>query len=439
MNTHTSGAASLSEGQRLLTERRGPFSNWIRRHPKATSWALVFLHMAIQGSSIFVFVTTYDYENRSIVTFSALLCAMVSGSLIYATTIYYRYWHSLTVYLIALAVETALTIWGGWELNLSIVGMAAWVLLYSVASQVTYRTALWVYAVSTVVYGLQDLWVTFARGDAIPPMTTPDIEPTSEWAAWLSGLVFAALWNLTIMVLGRSARRSRIFEREIVKYFEQTQALAATEERNRIAREMHDVVAHSLTVMITLADGARFVAKKNPEQAGAVLKELSSIGRNALADMRRTLGVLREDDDAVPYAPAEGAAENAIDNLRELAESFASTGMRVSFEHEGQQIPSDNNLRLSLYRILQESLTNALRYGQDARSIAVKVRVDLPDIWLWVVNDGAPVQKLMPSVGTGKGLTGMRERAAFHGGSVQAGPVEGGGWFVKAHVKAKDN
>ena len=180
------------------------------------------------------------------------------------------------------------------------------------------------------------------------------------------------------------------------------------------------------------------MGQKNPERAGEVLQELSSTGRNALADMRRTLGVLREDTSGAQLTPAEGVSEDAVENLRALAESFSSTGLNVEFIHAGAAVPEDNNLRLSLYRIVQESLTNALRYGQDAQNISVRLSVSLPDIFITVINDGSTLSgstSLPPSIGTGKGITGMRERAAFYNGTVNVGPNDVGGWTVRAHLK----
>ena len=137
--------------------------------------------------------------------------------------------------------------------------------------------------------------------------------------------------------------------------------LGSVTERNRIAREMHDVVAHSLTVMVTLSDGAAVVVHKDPERAAGVLAELSRTGRTALADMRRVLGVLR-DDAAAGHAPREPLAAGG--NLAKLLEGFRTAGLPVHYTHTGPSLPGDAAFQLTVYRIVQESLTNVLRYGR---------------------------------------------------------------------------
>lgn len=434
------GAASFAEERRLVAGRRGPVRTWFNQRPQMVTWLLIVVHCIfhplISVVAVSSVVSTESHDGMWLP-----IALMVSVTLVGAAAIYFRYWRPVYLYVILQLLETLaeslvyLKVLGLTIDDVPGFGISVMVLFYVVASSVSPRTAFALYGITVFVYALRGMPVLFPRAQDIL-MLDPNLTTGDRYIMYISTWLISALAFLTLLVLGRSARRSRIFEREILSHFAQTQELAATEERSRIAREMHDVIAHSLTVMITLADGARFVAKKNPEQAGEVLKELSSTGRNALADMRRTLGVLRGDE-RVSYTPAEGAAEDSIDNLRELTESFQSTGLSVSFTHRGEHIPADNNLRLSLYRILQESLTNSLRYGQGARNIKVTVAVDLPDIRLTVINDGALVCELpASSVGSGKGITGMRERASFHGGTIEAGALPDGGWRVEAHLKS---
>ena len=153
--------------------------------------------------------------------------------------------------------------------------------------------------------------------------------------------------------------------------------LASVTERNRIAREMHDIVAHSLTVMIALSDGAAVVVKRNPDAGGGGPGELSRTGRTALADMRRVLGVLR--DDAGPaQAPREPLA--AGDSLGKLLEGFRAAGLPLHYTLTGPSLPDDAAFRLTVYRIVQESLTNVLRYGRPWAG------------WMWpLIRDGATV------------------------------------------------
>ena len=155
--------------------------------------------------------------------------------------------------------------------------------------------------------------------------------------------------------------------------------------------------------------------------------------------MRRTLGVLRNPDgQELNLLPAEGRSADARENLEDLVSSFAATGLPVTFDYEGEELPADNNLRLSVYRIVQESLTNALRYAKDASLVRVSVRVHLPHIEVSVIDNGSTAPEGIPTpsnnLGSGKGLAGIRERAAFYEGSVDAGRNDLGGWTTRVHL-----
>jgi signal transduction histidine kinase len=200
------------------------------------------------------------------------------------------------------------------------------------------------------------------------------------------------------------------------------------QERNRIAREMHDVVAHSLTVMIALSDGAARALDRDPEKARAVLGELSRTGRAALADMRRVLGVLRADGGAVGREPTPAG-------LQALVDGFRAAGLPVVLTQEGESLPDDAAFQLAVFRIVQESLTNVLRYARGVGRVDVLVARDGGHVRVRVENDGgAAPDGTQPDVGTGGGLAGMRERAAIFGGSLSAGPRPGGGWCVEAQL-----
>ncbi len=328
----------------------------------------------------------------------------------------------------------------GTESSFSLAGFVPWIFLYTVAAELSLRLTIFgflaVSAANMVLMGFLYLSEPIPTGDGSTISLQENPLPLLTLLGFSVGMGVAI--NLVVVMFGRFTHKNNEFDREIVERFDQTQVLAATEERTRIAREMHDVVAHSLTVMITLADGARIVGKKNPERAEEVLQELSHTGRTALADMRRTLGVLREPHaQNAPLLPAEGTSMDARENLQELVDSFEATGMPVVLEYHGEVIPADNNLRLSLYRIVQESLTNALRYGRNVSEVRVKVEVMLPDVWITVINDGTAAledSSGIGSLGSGKGLTGIRERAAFYNGSVIAGPNDMGGWTLRAHL-----
>jgi signal transduction histidine kinase len=205
---------------------------------------------------------------------------------------------------------------------------------------------------------------------------------------------------------------------------------------------MHDVVAHSLTVMISLSDGAAVVVRKDPARAAEVLGELSRTGRTALADMRRVLGVLR-DDSAPGQAPREPLAGG--DSLGKLLEGFRTAGLPLHLTHTGPSLPDDAAFQLTVYRIVQESLTNVLRYGRSLGRVDVAIARNGPTVTIDVVDDGkgtvdsggsaaAPAaRQSRGSVGTGRGLSGMQERARIYAGTVEAGPIaDHHGWRVHA-------
>jgi signal transduction histidine kinase len=203
----------------------------------------------------------------------------------------------------------------------------------------------------------------------------------------------------------------------------QTQ-LARAAERSRIAREMHDVVAHSLSVMITLADGAAVALDRSPDRSRVALVELSATGRAALGDMRRVLGALADD------APLEPTGEGQ--DLVSLVARFRTAGLPVHAEGLLLELPTDTGLRLALYRVIQESLTNVLRHAPGTARVDVELRHH-PDRWEATIVDQGGVMPAAESDGAGIGLVGMRERVELFGGSVEAGP-SGQGWRVHVTI-----
>lgn len=236
------------------------------------------------------------------------------------------------------------------------------------------------------------------------------------------------LSNSVAAGIGSSVRRGRDHEAELQQWAVRNEQLASVAERNRIAREMHDVVAHSLTVMVALSDGAAVVVKRDPQKAGEVLGQLSQTGRTALADMRRVLGVLR--DDAGPDGLRTPQPDHT--DLGALIEGFRQAGLPLVVTHSGPLLPADPALALTVYRIVQESLTNVLRYGTAVSRVQVFVDYD-PDagvVKVRISDDGHGTMD--GSMGTGQGIVGMRERAGIYAGTVDAGPVAHGGWVVQA-------
>jgi signal transduction histidine kinase len=213
---------------------------------------------------------------------------------------------------------------------------------------------------------------------------------------------------------------------------EQQALIATTAERTRIAREMHDVIAHSLAVMISLADGAKAKLYSDPERAGTAIQNVAEIGRQALGDTRRLLGVLRDDDAADQLAPQPG-----LDQVDKLLEQVRATGLAASLAIRGDPRSLPPGAELSVYRIVQEATTNALKHATRATAVKVTLAYEHNMLTVLVENDGgppsAPVSGHRPAPLSGHGLAGMRERAAVYGGTVLAGPSSEG-WLVEARI-----
>jgi signal transduction histidine kinase len=196
--------------------------------------------------------------------------------------------------------------------------------------------------------------------------------------------------------------------------------------------------------MVSLSDGAAVVVKKDPARAAGVLAELSRTGRTALADMRRVLGVLREDA-ATGHAPREPLVDGG--SLAKLLEGFRTAGLPLHYTHTGPSLPSDAAFQLTVYRIVQESLTNVLRYGRALSRVDVSIVRNGSRVTIEVLDDGRGTvdsgstgtgaqakPESLDTFGTGHGIAGMRERARIYAGTVYAGRTGERGWRVHAEL-----
>ncbi|BCJ56680.1 sensor histidine kinase [Micromonospora endophytica] len=279
---------------------------------------------------------------------------------------------------------------------------------------------------------------------------------TSGQVAWYFtaiyyGLVTGAVWLVALNVRTRRLyvltleERAATLERE-----REAEARAAVaEERTRIARELHDVVAHGMAVMIVQADGARFMIDKSPETARVAVKVVADTGRQALEDMRRLVGVLRE-----PSPPESGAAASAADpadlpgqpaaepvhrrpavtELPALLDRFRDAGLRVGYTVTGEMAPLPAALELTVYRLMQEALTNTLKHAGVGAAVHATLTHDADAVELRVIDDGRGGGPVTPAPSGGHGLIGMRERVSVYAGSLTAGPHLAGGWQVHARL-----
>jgi signal transduction histidine kinase len=246
--------------------------------------------------------------------------------------------------------------------------------------------------------------------------------------ASLSGLVVASLAT-GLYVRARRAYVASLVERAARLEVERDQQalLAAAAERARIAREMHDVMAHSLAVLISLANGATAKLGREPEQSREALESISELGRQALADTRRLLSVLTTEEDPAVRGPHPG-----IDDIGDLTDRAASTGLAARLAVRGDPVPVGSGLALTAYRIVQEAITNAVKHAKGATAITVELTWTPDLLHIAVTDDGQAGTR--PTSLTGFGLAGMRERASLYGGSAIAGPGPAGGWTVDASI-----
>ena len=241
--------------------------------------------------------------------------------------------------------------------------------------------------------------------------------------AWPVLVVSAIAWVLG-RALGARAQRAADLE-ERAERLERTHAEAVAGERATIARELHDVIAHSVSVMTVQAGAARVLLDEDrPERARESLLAVEETGRQALGEMRRLLGILRGDDHDTRLAPQPGIAE-----IEGLAEQVRAAGLPVEVVVEGEPRPLPPGADLAAYRVVQEALTNALKHAGAARA-EVSIRYGRTALDLAVTNDG----RVRRNGRVGHGLVGMRERVALYGGDFEAGPREAGGYAVRASL-----
>lgn len=243
-----------------------------------------------------------------------------------------------------------------------------------------------------------------------------------SWGDSLFGVSFASLVLVTAWTLGFATRERR---RHAVESATRQAERAVTDERLRIARELHDIVAHTMSVIAVKAGIGNHVADERPEEAREALRVIEATSRGSLAEMRHLLGVLRSEVDSPERLPAPGPA-----GIPALVERARSAGASVSLSLDDTNgLPE--GIGLSVYRIVQEALTNVVRHAAPDRceaTVSVSVSMSTEAVRIEVVNDGPRVE-----TGTGgHGLIGMRERVAVYGGTFAAGPRAEGGWRVSA-------
>ncbi|WP_410670301.1 sensor histidine kinase [Amycolatopsis sp. cmx-4-68] len=387
--------ASIDPGLRSAWPGFEPLRAWARQHPLAADLLLAF---SLVGLALTVGAESPGTDRRTLPVAVVLLVAALA----------FRRRFPLAV----LSVTTALAVAQG-----------------LLGPQFPPTTVAVLIAVYTVAASRERHRVAAAVVSAVA-LTVAGIGGSTGWAMVAAGLVFAtalvtAAFALGVTVRTRRAYLASLHDRAVRAERERDQEsqIAAARERARIAREMHDIIAHNLSVMIALADGAAFAARTDSAQAEAAAKHVSATGRQALDEMHRLLSVLRGTGDDSPRAPQPGIAA-----LDDLVEQVRATGLATSWTVTGRRFPLPPTVELAIYRVAQEALTNVLKHAVAPASVTVHLTYADPVATLEVLDDGQPAA--VPVTGGGHGLDGMRERASVAGGDVEAGPRPGGGWRV---------
>jgi len=240
-------------------------------------------------------------------------------------------------------------------------------------------------------------------------------------------VVLVPAWLVGDIVRSRRAEardRTEVEARRLREAEDRLRA-AAIEERRHMARELHDVVAHGVSVMLIQAGAARQVLDSSPDKSREALLNVEAAGREAMAELRRLLGVLNDDGEAAGLLPQPGVGQ-----LGELLERVREAGLPAELTIEGPQRPLPASLDVTVYRIVQEALTNALRYATRARTL-IRLSFEPDQLRVEVLDDG-PAAPPGAGDGAGRGLTGLSQRASQVGGRLEAGPRLGGGFAVRA-------
>jgi signal transduction histidine kinase len=379
----------------------GPFTRWPRVADTVLALVvfLVMLLVSPEGPN-----DELAFRAVGEVSIAALIVlAVASGAL------YWRRSQPLVVFGVIVTLALAATVSSAGLGDAETVGIAMMFALYGVGR-----------------YASNDRWGYIALGGALAFVTISSLSHEETPAALGFGLCFT-------FVVWYSGRRLRI-RSERAAQLEREQAAearrAVAEERTRIARELHDVVAHRVSLMTVQAGAAKTVAADDPESASQAMHAVEKAGRQALDELRHLLGVLRPEADAEALGPLPGLAD-----VPRLVDQLGAAGLDVSLTIDDGQIDLPARVDLSAYRIVQEALTNALKHAGPGARTQVRLHTDSRGVDIEVLDDGRGGTIL---TGSGHGIIGMRERALLLGGRLDAGPRPGGGFQVVAHLPIRD-
>ena len=399
MTSRTSGAASVSDQVTLrapLTKRLQP-------------WHWVAIDGVVAVLLALVFLVGSTRPAYGIPLWVAYLLALISTLPVAVR----RLWPLPVLGIVLAGSVAAMAIGTGKDPSVAVA-----LALYLVALRYPWRT-------STAV--LAGVLVLTAAGTAAGGSALDHNQASAVAARFVgSAVVLIAAW-----VIGVAVRQQRAYtaglheqaERRIQAQLDEGRR-AATEERLRIARELHDVVAHSLSLIAVQAGVGNYVAGARPEEAARALASIETTSRDAMREMRRLLGVLRDDSAGTDLAPAHGLAD-----VGQLVTGTADAGVRVQLEIRGTQRPVPPGVGLAAYRIIQEALTNVVKHAHTKASRVLVTHTD-DALCLEITDDGRGARADAVAASGGHGIAGMRERASLFGGELHAGPLPGRGFRV---------
>lgn len=382
----------------VIERWRGPFTRW----PRASDIVLAVV--------VFVAAVLLSFgdsnEGLSIRAFdevgllSVVAAAVASGSLVWRRT------HPLIALGVVLAIDLVPS--------------------SLVHSEATLALPFALYAAGR--YADNDRWNYILMGLSVLALTVEGYVDDPD----LTGAGFGILFLFGIWYLGRRSRARRSRAVEMAQQRASEIARTVAEERTRIARELHDVVAHRVSLMTVQAGAARTVVDDDPAAARRAIEAVEQAGREVLGELRHLLGVLRPQTELTELAPQPG-----LHAIPELVEEFESAGLPVELTVLGDEIDLPARVDLSVYRITQEALTNVLRHAGSDASARVTLTTNVDEVVLDVVDDGDGPTSV--TGGSGHGIVGMRERAQILGGTLIAGPRPQRGFQVKVHIPLKGN
>ncbi len=409
----------------LLPNPPGAIRRWLSAHPLAVDMAILVCYLigAIPLTSFdaFTLVTERAYGDVTIILgYTALLVIRLGAGVVALIMRRKAPLVGLIILTVALIGDVGALAFAN--------GVALCFLLYAVPVYRDVRTGWIAYAIA--VAG------TMISGAFEPLLGSVSLYgPTSTGDFWVTAIM-SAIWLLVILLIGINLGNRRrylaaIIDRahQLARERDQLAMLAVAEERSRLAREIHDIVAHSVSVMIALSEGGARAVKAAPDEAASAMQRSAETGRTALAEMRRLLGALQADE------VAELAPQPSHTDIPALVNGFVEAGIQVDL-YTLTDIQRIERLQgLAMYRVVQEGLTNVLRYAGKGARAQVRLEEHHDGVWVTVRDFGRAEGTSGPStgLGSGRGLAGLAERLRVFGGTIESGPVSGeSGWELRA-------